>query len=63
MSLATDGFSAITNDFILFVSPLAFKFTYYSMKKALRPEKGQLLFRRNALLFYMKDHAHFPLIL
>ena len=52
MSLATDGFSAITNDFISFISPHALwslldyapGFTYYSMKKALRPEKGQSLF-------------------
>ena len=52
MSLATDGFSAITNDFIFFLSPLTLwslffrapGFNYYSMKKALRPEKGRSLF-------------------
>ena len=52
MSLATDGFSAITNDFIFFsftsyyLEPVfrAPGFNYYSMKKALRPEKGRSLF-------------------
>ena len=28
-------------------------FNYYSMKKALRPEKGRSLFRRNALYFHI----------